>query len=74
MRLAVLAVALGATVLGTLPAAAEVVVRDRGDAVVIRQGVHHPRWWHHRAECRTIKTRKHLPNGNVIVKTRRVCD
>jgi hypothetical protein len=74
MRLAILGAVIGATVLGTLPASAEVVIRDRDDAVVVHKDVHHPRWWHHHAECRTIKVRKHLPNGNVIIKTRHVCD
>lgn len=74
MRFAILGAVIGAFVMGALPVKAEVIVREGGNGVVIREGVHHPRWWHHRAECRTIKTRKHLPNGNVIIKTRRVCD
>jgi len=70
MKKFVLAAAAGALALTVaVPAMAEVVVRDRG-AVVI----HNDRDWHrHHAECRVVKVRKHLPNGNVIVKTRRSC-
>src|SRR6185312_9179915 len=70
MKKFVLAAAAGALALTVaVPAMAEVVVRDRG-AVVI----HHDRDWHrHHADCRVVKVKKRLPNGNVIVKTRRSC-
>jgi hypothetical protein len=54
---------------------AQVVVRDRDD-VVVREHYdrdHHHGWWRHHAECRTVRVRTQLPNGNVIVKTRRSC-
>ena len=34
---------------------------------------HHYGWYKHRAECRTVRVRTKLPNGNVIIKTRRSC-
>lgn len=60
--------ALGALLLGAIPASARTVVHTGHGAVVIKRD--HP---HHRRHCRTVRTRTHLPNGNVIVKTRRVC-
>jgi hypothetical protein len=51
------------------------VVHDR-DRVVVREHVdhgHHYGWRHNHAECRTVRVRTHLPNGNVIVKTRHTC-
>ncbi len=72
MKLAIVGVLLGATVLGAIPASAEIVDRDR-DAVVVREG-HHYGWRHHYAGCRVVKVRTTLPNGNVLVKTRRTCD
>jgi hypothetical protein len=75
----ILGAAIGATMLGALPASAEVVVRGPGAAVVV--GEHHDDWRyrHHRswrrdhAECRVVRVRTTLPNGNVIIKTRRSC-
>ena len=75
MRLVVLGAALGMALVYAAPVSAEVVVRDRGDAVVrehIDHG-HHYGWYRHHAECRTVKVRTRLPNGDVIVKTRRSC-
>jgi hypothetical protein len=43
---------------------------------VVREHVnrgHHYGWERHHAECRTVRVRTQLPNGNVIVKTRRPC-
>ena len=81
MKLLVLGAVLGAMVVGgALPASAQIVVRDRdrNAAVVVHEGRHegwrHEGWRRHHAECRVIKVRKTLPNGNVIVKTRRTCD
>ena len=83
MKLFVMSIAIAATVLGALPVSAQVVVRDRDDnaAVVIRdhdrdrdQSRNHHRWWRHHAECKTVRVRTELPNGNVIFKTRRTCD
>lgn len=76
MKLLVLGAVMGAMVVGTLPASAQVVVRDRDDGVVIRQhsdSGRHLGWRHHRAECRVVKVTKTLPNGNRITKTRRTC-
>jgi hypothetical protein len=44
--------------------------------VVVREHVdhgHHYGWRDNYAECRTVRVRTHLPNGNVIVKTRHTC-
>ncbi len=70
MKLAIVGVLLGVTVLGVIPASAEIVDRD---AVVVHEG-HHYGWRHHYAACRVVKVRTTLPNGNVLVKTRRTCD
>lgn len=79
MRMVVLCAAVGAALMAAIPASAQVVVRDR-DGIVIRNRDHDSRWWHryhgwyrHHAECRTVRVRKQLPNGNVVVKTRRSC-
>jgi hypothetical protein len=86
MKLLVLGAVLGAMVVGgALPASAQIVIRDRDRdaAVVVHEGRHegwrhegwrHEGWRRHHADCRVIKVRKTLPNGNVIVKTRRTCD
>jgi hypothetical protein len=79
MRMVVLCAAVGATLMAAIPASAQVVVRDRDD-IVIRDRDHDSGWWHrhhgwyrNHAECGTVRVRKQLPNGNVIVKTRRSC-
>lgn len=78
MKLLVLGAVLGAMVVGTFPAAAQVVIRDHDDRVVVRERHvdrgRHEGWRRHHADCRVVKVRTHLPNGNVIVKTRRTCD
>jgi hypothetical protein len=60
----------------TIPTSAQVAVRERDD-VIIRdhdRGWHrHRGWYRHHAECRTVRVRKHLPNGKVIIRTRRSC-
>jgi hypothetical protein len=73
MRLAILGAAMAAMIAGTLPVSAQIVIRGgRGDAAVV---VHrHHRWWRDRDECRKIRVRTTLPNGNVIIKTRYRCD
>jgi hypothetical protein len=74
MRLVVLGTALGMALMYAVPASAEVVIREREG--VVREHVdrgHHYGWYKHHAECRTVKVRTRLPNGDVIVKTRRSC-
>ena len=74
MRMVVLCAAVG-MLASAVPVSAQVVVRDRDD-VVVREHVnrgHHYGWERHHAECRTVRVRTQLPNGNVIVKTRRTC-
>ncbi|MFZ1183669.1 MAG: hypothetical protein WAO14_09890 [Pseudolabrys sp.] len=73
MKLVVLGAAVGTMLLGAVPASAQVVVRD--DVVVHRHydRGHHYGWYKHHAECRTVRVRTKLPNGNVIIKTRRSC-
>ena len=76
MKLLVLGAVLAATVMGALPASAEVVVRGGSDGVVVREHRdegRHEGWRRHHAECRVIHVKTRLPNGNVIVKTRREC-
>jgi hypothetical protein len=90
MKILVLSAAIATTLLGVLPASAQVViqqergdravVRDRGssDRVVIRSGDRNDGMRHRvvrrsHAECRVVKVRTRLPNGNVIIKTRRSC-
>ena len=82
MKLLVLGAVIGAMVVGTLPVSAQVVIRegdrDRDrDRVVVREHVdngRHEGWRRHHADCKVVKVRTHLPNGNVIIKTRRTCD
>ncbi len=83
MRLLVLSAAIAATVLGALPASAQIVIQERGDRdrIVVRErmdnGRHEGRrdnsWRRHRADCRVVRVKTRLPNGNVIIKTRRTC-
>jgi hypothetical protein len=75
MRMVVLGAAVGAALVGAGPVSAQVVVHDR-DNVVVREHVdrgHHYGWRHHYAECRVVRVKTRLPNGNVIVKARRDC-
>jgi hypothetical protein len=76
MKMLIIGAAIGATLFGALPATAQVVVQDRGNATV----VHRDRYDHgHRygyrahADCRTVRVKTRTPSGNVIIKTRRVC-
>lgn len=74
MKLVVLGAAVGMLAIAA-PASAQVVVHDR-DNVVVREHIdrgHHYGWEKHHAECRTVRVRTHLPNGDVVVKTRRSC-
>jgi len=75
MRMVVLGAAVGTLLLGAIPASAQVVVHDRNDVVVHRNydRGHHYGWYRHHAECRTVRVRTRLPNGKVIIKTRRSC-
>jgi hypothetical protein len=83
MRLLILSAAIAATVLGALPASAQVVVQERGDRdrVVVREhsdrgrdeGRRHDGWRRSHADCRVVRVKTRLPNGNVIIKTRRSC-
>ena len=64
----------GTMLVGAGPASAQVVIHERGNVVHrhVDRG-HHYGWYKHRAECRTVRVRTRLPNGNVIIKTRRSC-
>ena len=81
MKKLILCAAIAATVMGALPASAQVVIRERSDAAVVvrdrdgdRDGWRHRRdWRRHHADCRVVKVRTRLANGTVIVKTRRSC-
>jgi len=67
MKAVILGAAIGALALSALPASAAVVVHENHHGVVIKHVNHR----HH--HCRTVKVRTHLPNGNVVVKTRHTC-
>lgn len=84
MKLLVLGAVLAATVMGALPASAQIVVQERGDRnerVVVREhsdygrheGWRHEGWRRHHADCRVVRIKTRMPNGNVIIKTRRSC-
>jgi Ni/Co efflux regulator RcnB len=78
MRLLVLSAAIAATVLGVLPASAQIVIQERGDRAVVREhmdrdGDHDRDWRRHHADCREVRVRTRLDNGRVIFKTRRTC-
>jgi pyrimidine deaminase RibD-like protein len=70
MRLVILsAAALAVATLAVAPAVAQVVVKER---VTVGER-HDDNWRRHHNECRVVKVRTRLPNGNVIIKTRRSC-
>jgi len=73
MRLLVLSAAIAATVLGVLPASAEVVIRAGEGGVAVGERHHDEGWRRHHAECRVVRERITTPSGRVIVKTRRIC-
>jgi hypothetical protein len=73
MKLLVLGAVIGATLFAALPASAEVVVRAGENGVAIRERDHDNNWRRHHAECRTVKERVTLRNGDVIYKTRHTC-
>lgn len=75
MRLLVLSAAIATTVIGVLPASAEVVIRagEGGVAVHERDDVRHDNnWRNHRAECRETRVRTR-ENGHIVFRTRRSC-
>jgi hypothetical protein len=77
MKLLILGAVIGATLLGALPASAEVVVRERvvvGDRDHDRDGWRRESWRRHHAECRTVRERITTPRGRVIIKTHRTCE
>jgi hypothetical protein len=76
MKLLVLSAVIGATVLGVLPASAQMMSRDRDEGVVVRHvdRDHDRNWRRHHADCRVVRVRTHLPNGNVIFRSQRTCD
>lgn len=84
MKLLVMSAVIAATVIGALPASAQVVVQERGERgerVVVREhsdrgrheGWRHEGWRRSHADCRVVRVKTRLPNGNVIIKTRRSC-
>lgn len=82
MKFLVMSAAIAATVIGALPASAQgVVVREGSDRVVVREhrdygrheGWRHDGWRRSHADCRVVRVKTRLPNGNVIIKTRRSC-
>lgn len=72
MKIAILGAVIAATVIGALPASAEVVIRAGGNGVGVHER-HNGDWRRHHAECRVVKTRTVTPGGRVIIKTRRSC-
>jgi hypothetical protein len=79
MKMLVIGAAIAATLLGALPATAQVVVRDRGDAVVVHRDRDHDHYrghhygWRSHADCRTVRVKTRTPSGNVIIRTHRAC-
>lgn len=85
MKFLVMSAVIAATVIGALPASAQIVVQermgDRGARVVVREhsdrgrheGWRHNSWRRSHADCRVVRVKTRLPNGNVIIKTRRSC-
>jgi len=80
MRLLILSAAIAATVMGALPASAEVVIRAGEGGVAVRErdgdrdGMRHREGWRrHHAECRVVRERIETPSGRIIFKTRRSC-
>jgi hypothetical protein len=78
MKLLVLGAVLAATVMGALPATAQVVIQERSDRdrVVVREHMdngRHEGWRRSHADCRVVRVKTRMPNGNVIIKTRRSC-
>jgi hypothetical protein len=79
MKILVLGAVIAATVIGALPASAQIVVQERGmrsDRVVVREHSdrgRHEGWRRSHADCRVMRVKTRLPNGNVIIKTRRSC-
>jgi hypothetical protein len=76
MKSFILGFGVAATLLASVPVSAQVAVRDRED-VIIRDHEHgwkrHRSWYRDRAECRTVRVRTHLPDGQVVIKTKRSC-
>ena len=76
MESVVLGAAVAATLAAAVPVSAQVAVRDRED-VIIRDHEHgwnrHRSWYRDRAECRTMRVRTQLPDGKIVIKTRRSC-
>jgi hypothetical protein len=72
MRMVVVAAAVATMLAGAIPASAQVRDRDAVGHRHVDRG-HHYGWYKHRADCRVVKVRTRLPNGNVIIKTRRSC-
>jgi hypothetical protein len=75
MRLLVLSAAIAATVLGVLPASAEIVVREGGTGVVVsdHDRGHDRDWRRHHADCRDVRVRTR-ENGHVVFKMRHTCN
>ena len=76
MKSVVLGAAVAVTLTAAVPASAQVAVRDREDVIILdhEHGWNrHRSWYRDRAERRTMRVRTHLPNGKVVMKTRRSC-
>lgn len=78
MKLFIIGAAAAATLFAALPASAQVEVRGPGASVVVGERDHYDRgyhrgWRHHYAECRVVKVKTRLPNGDVVIRTRRSC-
>jgi hypothetical protein len=86
MRLLVLSAAIAATVLGALPASAEIIVRSSGDGIVVRDhdrdgdhdrrdfGRSHRDWRRSHAECREMRVRTRSPSGHIVYRMQRSCN
>lgn len=76
MKSVALGVAVAAMFAAINPTSGQAVVRDRDD-VIIRDHEHGRNrdrsWYRDRAECRTVRIRTRLPDGQVIIKTKHSC-
>jgi hypothetical protein len=76
MQSVVVGAVIAATLAAAIPVSAKVAVRDHED-VIIRDHEHgstrHRGWYRDHAECRTMRVRTHLPDGKIVIKTRRSC-
>ena len=90
MRRFMICAVIGATMLGALPASAQIAIQERAYIGVRHDrddygwrhrhhGWRHHYGWRHRywrdgyAYCGVVRVRTRLPNGVIVIRTRRTC-